>query len=87
MSDAKAVRAEQHREYLRLLARMQVAPHLAGKNDISGVVQQTVWDATEAAQPAGEDREWLAWLRRLLANNLRDEIRKVSAAFPLTTRK
>ena len=80
MSDAIAARAEQHREYLRLLARMQLSPHLAGKIDISGVVQQTVWEATEAAQPVGEDREWLAWLRRLLANNLRDEIRKVSAA-------
>jgi RNA polymerase sigma-70 factor (ECF subfamily) len=80
MSDAKARRVEQHREYLQLLASMQVAPHLAGKIDLSGVVQQTVWEATQAAQPGGEDRQWLAWLRRLLANNLRDEIRKVSAA-------
>ncbi len=79
MSDAIAARAEQHREYLQLLARMQISPHLAGKIDISGVVQQTVWEATQAAQPDGEDREWLAWLRRLLANNLRDEIRKVFA--------
>lgn len=80
MPDSTANRAEKHRDYLRLLARMQVSPQLAGKIDISGVVQQTVWEATEAVQPSGEDREWLAWLRRLLANNLRDEIRKVSAA-------
>ena len=80
MTDSNAQRAVDQIEYLQLLARMQVAPHLKGKVDVSGVVQQTIWEAAKASQPIGDDRVWMAWLKRLLANNLRDEIRKVSAA-------
>ena len=65
------------REYLLLLARMQLSSNLAGKVDLSGVVQQTLWEAVETSPP--DDGERLLWLRRLLTNNLRDEIRKVTA--------
>lgn len=65
------------REYLLLLARMQLGAGLVGKVDLSGVVQQTLWDASRDHAPPGDER--LPWLRRLLANNLTDEIRKVTA--------
>jgi len=55
MSDAKPTHMEQLRGYLRLLARMQVSPGLAGKIDISGVVQQTLWEAAEATYGAIDD--------------------------------
>lgn len=80
MTDAITRRLEQHREYLRLLAGMQLSAEMALKIDISGVVQQTLWEASTAAPPDGEEQQWLAWLRRLLANNLRDEIRRAKAA-------
>ncbi|MCY2964548.1 MAG: sigma-70 family RNA polymerase sigma factor [Planctomycetota bacterium] len=71
---------EEFRDYLMLLARLQLSPAAAARVDLSGVVQQTLWEATRAPRPAGEGRDLVAWLRRLLANNLRDEIRKATAA-------
>jgi len=66
------------REYLSLLARLQLRPNLAGKIDLSGVVQQTLLEAYQARSrfPSGADQQ-AAWLRRALANNLTDEIRKL----------
>src|ERR1700676_5613363 len=65
---------ERHREYLLLLARLHLDPRLHGKVDLSGVVQQTMLEAHQARPCA------TAWLRRALANNLTDEVRKLTAA-------
>ena len=70
---------EGYREYLRLLAQLQLDPGLQGKIDLSGVVQQTMLEAFQA-QPQCEFQhadQFAAWLRRILANNLADEIRKL----------
>src|SRR3954452_19717350 len=69
---------ERYRGYLQLLARLQLDPRLRGKIDLSGVVQQTLLEAHLAAWQA--DVPPLAWLRRILANNLGDEIRKLTTA-------
>jgi RNA polymerase sigma-70 factor (ECF subfamily) len=72
---------DRYREYLALLAKVQVDPRLRGKLDLSGVVQQTLLEAYEARDRAPADgARTAAWLRRLFAHNLIDEIRKFGAA-------
>jgi RNA polymerase sigma-70 factor (ECF subfamily) len=72
---------EQHRDYLRLLALQQVAVRYRGKVDLSGVIQQTLWEAHREME-AGVDVPSIQrrpWLRRILANNLSDELRRLTA--------
>ena len=67
---------EKFRAYLTLLSRVQIDPRLQGKIDLSGVVQQTLLEAHLARQRVADwdESQQAAWLRRLLANNLTDEI-------------
>ncbi len=69
---------DRFRDYLRLLARLQVDPRLRSKLDPSDVVQETLLRAhekrgqfrgTTAAEMAG-------WLRQILANNLAQHARR-----------
>jgi RNA polymerase sigma-70 factor (ECF subfamily) len=72
--------ARRWRDYLSVLARVQLDPGLRGKIDLSGVVQQTVLEAYQkrsGLEPASPAQE-LAWLRKILANNLADELRKLA---------
>jgi RNA polymerase sigma-70 factor (ECF subfamily) len=71
---------ERFREYLGLLARLQLDARLQGKVDLSGVVQQTLLEAHQALAAGKLRTLTAAWLRHVLANNLRDEIRKFAAA-------
>src|SRR2546428_4999169 len=73
---------ERFREYLRLLARLQLDRRLQGKIDLSGVVQQTLLEAHQALEQlrAMDDGRQAAWLRRAPANNLTDEERRLGGA-------
>lgn len=73
---------EKYRDVLYFAAQLDLDPLLQGKLDLSGVIQQTFWDAHAGFVAfRGEcESELLAWLRRILANNLIDEIRKLDRA-------
>jgi RNA polymerase sigma-70 factor (ECF subfamily) len=80
-SESLAARLEGFRAYLQLLARLHLEPRLQGKVDLSGVVQQTLWEGHRAldSQPSPDEAGLAALLRRLLVNNLTDEVRKAYA--------
>lgn len=69
---------EHYREYLRLLARLQLDPRLRGKLDPSDIVQEALLKAHERRdQFRGKtEEERGAWLRSILAHTLIDVARK-----------
>jgi RNA polymerase sigma-70 factor (ECF subfamily) len=71
---------ERYRDYLHLLARLHLDARLRGKIDLSGVVQQTLLEAHQAWRSQQDRGAPTVWLRRILANNLTDEVRKRTAA-------
>jgi RNA polymerase sigma-70 factor (ECF subfamily) len=68
-----------YREYLRLLARIQVPPGLRSKLDASDLVQQSLLVSHEKRDQfrGSTDAEYLAWLRTILAHQLADAMRKL----------
>jgi RNA polymerase sigma-70 factor (ECF subfamily) len=74
---------ERFRAYLGLLARLEVAPALRDKVDLSGVIQQTLLEAHQALRDHPDrlrvEAETAAWLRSILSHNLADALRRLSA--------
>jgi RNA polymerase sigma-70 factor (ECF subfamily) len=72
ISEEKTWGLERFRDYLRLLARLQVDARLQAKLDASDVVQQTLLQAHEHQDQfrGRSDEELAAWLRTILANTL-----------------
>lgn len=72
---------ESYREYLRMLARLQLEPRLRGKLDPSDIVQETLLKAHEKRDQfrGRTEEERAAWLRSILANTLIDVARKYGA--------
>jgi len=78
-----AISPEEYRGYLHGLARLQIPAQVALKADLSGIVQQTLFEAVRDG--AGSFASWenerqKAWLRRLFSNNLRDALKRIGAA-------
>lgn len=71
---------EKYRGYLVFLARMHAVPRFNAKVDLSGIVQQTMLEAYQDRKQWKllPSQEQMAYLRRILSNNVQDEIRKFS---------
>jgi RNA polymerase sigma-70 factor, ECF subfamily len=75
---------ERFRAYLDLLARLEIAPRLRDKVDLSGVIQQTLLEAHQGLlehPPAERSPAAVAgWLRSILSHNLADVLRRLTAS-------
>jgi RNA polymerase sigma-70 factor (ECF subfamily) len=73
---------ERFRDCLQVLARVQCATRWQGKLDLSGVVQQTLLEAHRAGGrlEGATEAQKAGWLKRVLTNNLADEVRKLTTA-------
>ena len=75
---ARGCLLELYRDYLKLLARLQLDQRLQSKLDASDIVQDAFLQAHRAfAQfQGGTEAELTAWLRQILASRLADQMRR-----------
>lgn len=66
------------RNYIGIIARTQIEGWLRAKVDASDLVQQTMLEAYKDFPRfhGATEAEWLAWLRRILAHNASDFVRR-----------
>lgn len=76
-SDVSGQQLDAFRSYLYLMARAHLGPRLQRQVDASDLVQQTLMDAHACREQfRGEtDAERAAWLRQIMARNLKDALR------------
>jgi RNA polymerase sigma-70 factor (ECF subfamily) len=69
---------EGYRNYLTLLARMQIGRRLQGKADAPDLVQETFLEAHRklASFRGSTEEEFVSWLRQILAGNLAHLVRR-----------
>ncbi len=69
---------EAYRQYLRLLAQIEIGRRLQGKVDASDIVQETFLDAHRhiAAFRGSTEPQFLSWLRQILAGTLANAVRR-----------
>src|SRR5262249_2615911 len=67
---------EEFRGYLETLTYIQVSPRLRSKFGLSDIISQTLWEAYQALDRirALDEPARKRWLRRMLVNNLLEEI-------------
>ncbi|HKI34382.1 MAG TPA: sigma-70 family RNA polymerase sigma factor [Gemmataceae bacterium] len=77
-ADALGQLLEPYRNYLELLARLQIGRRLQSKVDAADLVQETFLDAhaTFAEFRGSTERELVGWLRQVLAYNLASLVRR-----------
>jgi RNA polymerase sigma-70 factor, ECF subfamily len=68
---------DRYRNYLRLLARVQLGARTGGRMDPSDLVQQTLLEAYQKREQfrGASEGERAAWLRTILARNVADAMR------------
>ena len=73
-----AEQLNQYRDWLRLLARLQIDTRFQGKFDASDIVQQTLFEACrDLPKFRGRSQgELLAWLRAILAHVIGHQVRR-----------
>jgi len=73
---------QKYRPYLRMLAQSNVDTWMQAKTDASDIVQESMIDACRGIKDfAGTtEAEWLAWLKKIVNNNLHDMVRHYKGA-------
>jgi RNA polymerase sigma-70 factor (ECF subfamily) len=71
-----------HQHYLNVIARVQIGQRLQGKTGASDIVQETFLDAHRNFPlfQGTTEAEFVAWLRKILAANLTDLLRRYLGA-------